>query len=69
MKLKLDKNMQRVPTIQDDLNNPTDLANQPYYFDDLTLDKANDILKTIQKVLKQTLNSLKSLRYKAFFNH
>lgn len=58
MKLKLDKNMQRVPTIQDDLNNPTDLANQPYYFDDLTLDKANEILKTIQKVLKQTLNSL-----------
>ena len=61
MKLKLEKNnMQRVPAIQDDqnLNNSTtDLTNQPYYFDDLTLDKANEILKTIQKVLKQTRNS------------
>jgi hypothetical protein len=69
MKLKLGNRMQRVPMVNDDILNETnpnkensnDLMNQPYYFDDLTIEKANEILKSIKKVLRHIAKLLYDL--------
>ena len=45
------KKMQRLNSLKvKDATYETDLAKEPYYFDDLTIHTANNILKTIKQV-------------------